>query len=335
MIEGPLKQGIFRVLERTRVIAMSEATARGTAILAYHGVTEAEESPLGNQRRLHVSKRVFEEHLRFLCSSWHPVPLSVLLDAIVTKRRLPPRAVAVTFDDGYRNTLTVALPLLKEFGVPATVFVLTGSGGERRMWIDRLEAMIEASSIAFLRWAEREIPLTSVAARTEAVRFLTPVFKKLGAHRETALDELRTLLGNPHERRDPDRDLLNMEEVRMLRNAGLEIGSHSGCHEPLTGRPPEETRSALRLSQETLERELGSARYALAYPYGAWNVQLAKLVEEAGFYCAVTTDPGMNRPGTDRFGLKRFLVGADDDVLRLRASLSGLRSFWKLNRLPQ
>jgi peptidoglycan/xylan/chitin deacetylase (PgdA/CDA1 family) len=329
MIEGRLKQAIFRTADRTGFIAMCEASARGPVILAYHGVTEAGGSPLGNQRRLHVPKALFEQHLQFLCARWEPVPLSTLLDAMCAGEPLPRRAVVVTIDDGYRNTLTVALPLLRKFRVPATVFVLTGPRRERRMWIDRLEAMVEASSVPVLRWAGRLVPLTSIAAKAEAIRLLTPMFRKLRAQRETALEELYTLLGNPPQVSNPDRDLLASEEVRALRNAGLEIGSHSGCHEPLTERPLNEAQSTLATSRISLELELGTARYAFSYPYGAWNSQLAKLVREVGFYCAVTTDPGVNAPGTDPFGLRRFLVGADDDVPRLRASLSGLRSFWK------
>lgn len=332
MIEGRLKQAIFRGLERSGVIGIAEALTRDVAILAYHGVTEAPDSPLSNRRRLHVWRGIFEEHLRFLCTQRQPMSLSAVSDAIGSGRRLPRGAVAVTIDDGYRNILTMALPLLKRYKVPATVFILTGPERERRMWIDRLEAVVEASLLPSIQWAGRTFPLTSVAAKAEAIRALNPMFEKLGARREAALEQLRALLGNPREQPNPDRDLLTREEVRILRNAGLEIGSHADCHEPLTERPLEEARSALTMSREALERELGAARYALGYPYGAWNAQLARAAEEAGFYCAVTTDPGVNRLGTDLFGLKRLLVGADDDIARLRASLSGLRHFWRPKR---
>src|SRR5215470_18093053 len=126
MIEGHLKRAIFRVLDTTGVIAISEAVKQGVPILVYHGVTETKDAPLTNRRRLHVSKRLFAEHLRYLCHRCRPVPLSALTAARNSPRRLPPRAVVVTIDDAYRNALTVALPLLNEFKVPATLFVVTG-----------------------------------------------------------------------------------------------------------------------------------------------------------------------------------------------------------------
>ena len=235
----------------------------------------------------------------------------------------------VTIDDGYQNVLTVAQSLLRQFSVPATVFVLTGAERERRMWIDRLEAAIEATTVSSLRWEGRTFPLTAVVAKAEAMLVLVSMFQGLGAHRGSALEKLLALLGDPQEKPDPDRDLLTWDDVRALRDAGIEIGSHADCHEPLPQRALEEARSELIKSRETLEWQLGPGRYALSYPYGAWSQQLARVAQEAGFSCAVTGDPRLNRPDGDLFSLKRLLVGADDDIPRLRASLSGLRSFWK------
>jgi len=325
MIEGPLKRASFRVLERVGVITIAEVLARGIPILAYHGVTDTRDSSLRNLRRLHVWKGRFEEHLRFLSSRWNPVSLSAIWEAVERRRPIPARSVIVTIDDGYRNVLTVAQSLLRQFSVPATVFVLTGADRERRMWIDRLEAAIEATTVSSLRWEGRTFPLTSVASKAKAISSLVSMVGGLGIERESALERLLALLGCPDGVPDPDRDLLTWEEVRALRDAGLEIGSHADCHEPLTQRALEEARSALTKSKETLERQLGPAQYALSYPYGAWNRQLAQVAKEAGFSCAVTGDPGLNRPGGDLFTLKRLLVGADDNIPRLRASLSGLR----------
>jgi peptidoglycan/xylan/chitin deacetylase (PgdA/CDA1 family) len=325
MIEGRLKQVGFHLLGRSGIIAMAEVMARGVPILAYHGVTEAPSSPLSNLRRLHVGVRRFEEHLRFLCRRRSPATLGTVVAALREGRPPAPGTVVVTMDDGYRNTLTSALPILKRCGVPATVFVLTGVERYRRMWIDRLEAAIAATAASSLFWDGRTLSLSSPAAKVETLRALTPVLRRLGPRRDAALDDLRSRLGDPLEPADPDRDLLSWDEVRALRDAGMEIGSHADLHEPLTARPLSEVRSALARSRQSLETECGWRPYALSYPYGSWTAGVAAAAREAGFYCAVSTDPGLNRPGGDAFGLRRMLVGADDTLPRLRASLSGLR----------
>jgi peptidoglycan/xylan/chitin deacetylase (PgdA/CDA1 family) len=234
----------------------------------------------------------------------------------------------VTFDDGYRNLLSVALPVLRAYEVPATVFVIT-AGGRQRLWMDRLETCLLATTTPAVTWDGQRFPLASSADRLSSVRELMMRFDHLGRDRENALRRLLALVGDPTEQPDDDRDLLTWEEIRALREAGLEIGSHADCHEPLTERPSDEAESALTKSRETLEWQLGPGPYALSYPYGAWNKELARAVQVAGFSCAVTGDPGLNRTGANLFALRRLLVGADDDMLHLRASLSGVRSFWK------
>lgn len=330
MVEGVLKRASFHALSRIGVIAIAEAFSRGIPILAYHGISERQDSLLRNVRRLHVWRGSFEGHLRLLCSQWCPLPLSALWEAAETRQPLPARSVIVTLDDGYRNIITVALPLLRRFKVPATVFVLTG-GRQRRMWVDRLEWAIEATTVPSLSWQNWTFPLRSIVERVGAMRTLASMLQGLGTRREAALEMLLRRLGNPREEADSDRDLLTWDDVRALRDAGLEIGSHADCHEPLTQRPLEDIRCALWESREVLELQLGRGRYALSYPYGAWNRESARAAQDAGFACAVTGDPGLNRTGGDLFGLKRLLIGADDDIPRLRASLSGLRSFWKPN----
>jgi peptidoglycan/xylan/chitin deacetylase (PgdA/CDA1 family) len=125
---------------------------------------------------------------------------------------------------------------------------------------------------------------------------------------------------------DEDRDLLTWDEVRAVKGSGIDVGSHADVHEALPRRPPAEVAAALRASRQRLEHELGPGRYPFSFPYGAWDPAARAAVAEAGFSSAATTDPGLNGAGADRFLLRRFLIGADDDRARLRASVSGLRA---------
>ncbi len=82
-----------------------------------------------------------------------------------------------------------------------------------------------------------------------------------------------------------------------------------------------------------MARELGTERPALSYPYGA-RAAVVAVARAAGFACAVTGVPALAGHGTDVFELPRFLVGADDDRPRLRASLAGLRRLWQGDPWP-
>jgi peptidoglycan/xylan/chitin deacetylase (PgdA/CDA1 family) len=323
--EGTLKATVFRSLELFGILALWERGATGVPILAYHGVTDGgERGSLGNRRRLHVPAPRFEEHLRLLTARWRPIPLSALRAHVAGGQPIPKRAVVITFDDGYRNVLSVAWPLLRQFSVPATLFVLT-AGRPTRLWMDRLESAFERTEVTEFQWDGLTVPLDSPAARERAVAWIAHQLEALGPEREPKLDELLRRLRQPACPPSDDRDLLTWDEIRTLQQAGLDIGSHADAHEPLAPVPLEEVERRLRESRSRLEAELGPGAYPLAYPYGSWTTGVRSAADSAGFSCALTTDPGLNRPRTDPFLLRRYLVGADDDRPRLRASLSGLR----------
>lgn len=335
MKEGLLKTTAFQALRLSGLLALAEARAAGVPILAYHGVTgDHSPPPLANRRRLHVPRARFAEHLRLIASQRQPIPLSRLWTCLARNCALPRRAVVVTFDDGYRNVLTQALPLLREHGVPATVFVVTGDG-PLPFWQDRLEAAVEASQRSTLEWDGRVLPLATPAGRECAAATVMAALDALAAsERESALQRLIANLGGPGRCDTDDRRRLDWDEVRALRDAGVEIGSHAGAHEPLTSSGAAGVDAALVDSRRALGRELGAGPFALSYPYGARSVEIADAARAAGFACALTGEPRLVRPGDDPFHLARFLVGADDDLVRLRASLSGLRGRWQRDPWP-
>jgi peptidoglycan/xylan/chitin deacetylase (PgdA/CDA1 family) len=328
--EGAIKAWLFRAATELRLPSIVEAWARGVPILAYHGVTASPSSPLGNIRRLHVPAQRFEKHLRVLSAEWRPVPLSELVEAIEAGRRLPERSVVVTFDDGYRNILTTALPLLRKYSIPATLFVATHNA--RRMWEDDVEVAITLAQVESLRWNGDVHRLDTVEGKRRALLVILRGLQRLGPERERAIERLVVDLRMLSFPEDDDRDLLSWDELGVLQREGLEIGSHADRHGPLTERPVFEVRSALCKSLEELSSRFGPGRYPLAYPYGASSGAISTAARDAGFSCALIARPGLNSSSTDLFALKRFLIGADDDELRLRASLSGLRAFGRSGR---
>ena len=307
------------------VTFLASRMTRGVPVLAYHGVTSRPDDPLRNRRRLHLSAETFSRHLQLLVREWHPIGLEAFLAGVRDGRPLPRRAVVVTFDDGYRNMQTVAAPLLRRFEVPFALFVVTGHVGGR-LWIDRLEAAIETTGRRRIAWRGLDLPLDSLVERAGATETLVRVLRPLGPERVPVLKELLDQLGGESDATDEDRDLLTWDEIRQVREAGADIGCHADVHERLTDRSAEEVALGLEGSRRTLAEKLGKGSYTFCYPYGAWDAARASSVRQAGFEAAFTTDGGRNRPGADPYCLRRCLVGADDDIPRLRASLSGLRA---------
>lgn len=324
MVEGRLKRAVFEALRLSGVLRFAAALVQGVPILVWHGVTERSGPLPHNHRRLLVPADLFEQQLRLLRDSFQPISLAELLAYRAARRAPPPRSVVLTFDDGYRNVLTSALPLLQRYGMPASLFVVTGRVGSR-FALDALEPLLLDTPQRALDWRGAHYPLGSLPARLRAAQALAVRLETLGDGLDDELRGLRAALAAAPPEPDDDRDLLTWDEVRALANAGVDVGSHGQWHVSLSDLDGLALASNLDQSLAALRTQLGLTKVALAYPYGAWNGRVAGAARLAGYACALTTDPGLNQAKRDPFSLRRMLVGADDVLVRLRASLVGLR----------
>jgi peptidoglycan/xylan/chitin deacetylase (PgdA/CDA1 family) len=188
---------LLRALGITRAVAWT--TRRQVKILCYHGVTEARKPP-GDPHDMQVHVDRLEAHLDHLRRRYRVISLREYLDAVRAGVALPPRTVVITFDDGYRNLLTVAAPVLARHGLPASIFIVTqwvdasaGNGGERRWlaeddtsflsWSDvRVLASFENLEVGSHTHTHAELPTVApVAAEDELRRSLDTIRSKVGA----------------------------------------------------------------------------------------------------------------------------------------------------------
>ncbi len=125
-MRGPLKQAGLKALKYSRGLDMlgySPWRSRRLLILCYHGISEGDE--LAWRPSLYVTPEMFRWRMELLRSEqFHVLSLSEGLDRLY-RRALPPRSVVITFDDGFANFTQFALPILKEYGFPATVYLTT------------------------------------------------------------------------------------------------------------------------------------------------------------------------------------------------------------------
>lgn len=213
----------------------------GVAVLAYHGVrpdgTARDAMTFGN---LHVTTRRLDEQCRVLRELCTPISLSQWREARRTGSALPPCAVLVTFDDGYRSVLTRALPVLERYQIPAVVFACSMPIERReRFWFDALAA----------RDGEHAVN----AAK-----------KLLYGEWRQAVDAIRMPVTD-----DDPHAPLRIDEVRELsRHPLIEIGSHTTRHPILAAAPIERQREEIHDCRRALENWTGQAVRAFAYPNG-------------------------------------------------------------------
>lgn len=127
--ENALMEVLYRLLYWARLPQLAAWwNRRRVLILGYHGITRrSDEDP----HPMHVTESRFREHIRHLQESYHVISLSDYVDCRKNGRPTPPYSVVLTFDDGYRNFLTVAAPILAAHSMPATVFLITGVSDDK------------------------------------------------------------------------------------------------------------------------------------------------------------------------------------------------------------
>ena len=294
--------------------------ARGLLILAYHRVLDGADPLRGD-----ITADAFEEHMRVVARYFNAVPLG---DGVrgLEQGKLPARAVAITFDDGYADNHSVALPILKRYGLPATIFVASGFLDGGRMWNDTVIESIRNMPGESVDLEELGLGRHATGSDTQRATATHAVLMKL---KYLASDERKRLTGELAARAAgplPTDLMLTSAQVRELSNAGVEIGAHTVSHPILTSLDPATARSEITGAKQRLEDITGRPVRSFAYPNGKPGVDYdddhVTMVRESGFDVAVATCLGMARPGADHLQLPRFGPWAES---RLRFGMRLLR----------
>lgn len=258
----------------------------------------------------------FRHQMKYLVQNYDPICLRDLMLAIEEGHELPPRPVVITFDDGFEDNYTHAFPILREFGIPATIFLSTGlvSSGET-FWFDRVSQLVLSNpgreiAVGLDRF---RIPADRASARLATqyvLRLMKRVTNKL---RLATLAEWEKTLGPSA---GPSHTAysrpMTWDQVREMADEGIEFGSHTVNHPILSRCDDIELEYELSASRDAITREVGQAPLSISFPVGglaAFDTRVIEATRQAGYRIAASYIHGMNHMETiDRFALKRVHV---------------------------
>lgn len=270
---------------------------------------------------LAVSPANFEQQLAWLSGNRAVLPLAEFA-ARAANGSLPPNAIALTFDDGYRCNAEIAAPMLERHRLPATIFLpaaLIERGGQ--FWWDELEEIVLEHEGGSLTLDGEEIRLgdrhpddrrwaPGAPARTARQKAYQSIQQRLvarkPAHVEDSMNELREQVGK---RRLSGKGPMSPEQVRRTASALIEFGSHSLTHACLTSLDVAELSEEISESIECCEALAGKRPATFAYPFGAFDERSARLAQQAGYVCACSIEHGAVRPESGAFALPRVQAG--------------------------
>jgi peptidoglycan/xylan/chitin deacetylase (PgdA/CDA1 family) len=287
-------------------------------ILGYHNV----ESTWFWPSRPGAGIATFARQMRVLHRIANVVSLEDALDALAAGRPLPPRAVALTFDDGYRDNLELAAPVLRGYGMPATIYLVPGFlSGEQHAWWERLGWAVGRARARTLRLDGHELVLGDDGAALRAVETL--VKRMTHDERMNAVEQLVEDLRPSGEYR-ADELFLDWDAARGLVPAGMTVGSHTLAHAILGRETAADQRVDLRESRRLLQRELSAEVATLAYPNGTrddYDDATFAAAREAGYSHAVTAWGGPVAADAPPYEITRTMVSTSTSAPRFAAKI--------------
>jgi peptidoglycan/xylan/chitin deacetylase (PgdA/CDA1 family)/aminoglycoside phosphotransferase (APT) family kinase protein len=309
---------------------------RSILVLAYHRIVPAEvlAHSVIDPELVSATPEQFRQQLGILSARFDPVDMSALIRALDGGAKLPARPVLVTFDDGHADNHDYAFPILRQLGVPATIFLSTAyiDSGEA-YWFEQVaqwSALAPPCDIALPAFGLRVV-LADRQSRAHVRLALLEVLKHLPDERRLALlGQLRQALG-AHRASPYAGGPLSWRQVTDMADAGIDFGSHSVTHPVLTRLDPARLRAELIDSKRRIESMIGKPVQAMAYPEGgsdAFDRRVIDATREAGYSIAFSYIPGGNNLATfDRFAARRLQIEHQQSEALFRAMLDFPRLF--------
>ena len=303
-------------------------------ILLYHGVTEHENVGITNHANKHLSLSEFSDQMAWLSSNANLLSMDEVAEMFQKNLPFPEKSVAVTFDDGYKNNYTTAMPILDEYKIPTTFYIAAGMIGEDDLfWVDKIETCIEKTEeeCIEINMGENTVKynLDNNENKLHAL-YSIKKYCKLSSQKEVdaiVMELTKATKVNPTVGDNPNYSTMNWDEVRELhKNKKYIIGGHSVKHEIFSNLDTEFMKSTIQKSVEILSKELNSTIEHYSYPEGIgkqFSYEVVTSLKKNKIKCCPTARYGRNNSSINLFNLYRVMVGLGGTPFPYKAISNG------------
>lgn len=314
----------------SRALADSPWRQNRLLILCYHGVSRYDEHEWDN---VYITAETLRRRMQLLVEErCNVLPLTEAVSRL-QQRTLPPRAVTITFDDGWHDFYSVAFPLVEAFGFPVTLYLTTYYVEFNRPVFDPMVSYLlwKGRHQGELHWPEvfaAPVALDSTG-RHAAIATIKAHARTRGlsaADKDQLLARLAHGLGIDYKELCRKRilHLIRREEARELagRNVDLQYHTHRHC----VYRSRERMFADLDENRERLEAYSSTPPQHFCYASGVYLPQHVAYLKAYGIRSATTCQPGLCTPSTNPLLLPRFIDSMTTPELEFRSWLSGTAS---------
>ncbi len=329
----------------SRIWSLASARSEGLRILAYHRVIDDDPATFPfDEELISADTESFYNQMKFARNNFDVISFQDLRQSEIEGRKLPHRALLITFDDGYKDNYTNAFPVLKALALPATIFLTTGCINQSKLfWWDRITYSLKKTrraEISFPSVSGEPMSLRSAIDRRSAIERVLEWIKEVPEEvRQGFLERLNLELDVEMPEHLARKMMLTWEEINLMASEGIEFGSHTITHPILANVGHAQLEQEIFESKRAIERHLGKEAIAFAYPAGTlsrFSLEAKEAVARAGFHYAVSYEDSMAfYDEFDRFALPRIHVERDHSIERFRANLMFPQLMFKRGRKPR
>lgn len=275
-------------------------------ILNFHRIIDAEQSNLIYD----ITNCEFERILAYVQVFYNILPMGEAISKLLYGT-LPFNSVVITFDDGYQNNYSLALPILKRKKVNATFYIASGFLDGGWMWNDGIIEAISKTEKKSLNLSMIGCDCKSIINNDKAtMELIDSVLEKIKYFKPEKRINIAKMILDEASVPEPDGLMMTSDQVKELSKQGMEIGGHTVNHPILTSIDHNSACKEILENKLFLEELIGKQIHSFAYPNGKYgkdfNDEHMKIVNSCGYTSAVATDWGRATAKSDMFRLPRF-----------------------------
>lgn len=280
-------------------------------ISMYHYTRDLKHSRYPEIKGLDVN--LFREQIAFMKSNFNIVTMERVLEAISTKEKLPEKALLLTFDDGYADNYSVAMPILEEYGVQGSFFIPGKTFTTHQLLdVNKIHYVLASANIYnlvedlkkemdYYRGQEFQYAPTEelFAKYAVASRFDIKETVFVKQMLQTVLPEkLRNIISSKlfakyvgvTEEQLAYELYMSKEQIRTMKRHGMFIGIHGYDHYWLGNLPVEQMENDISLALDALDEFVDRKQWVMNYPYGNYNKDVLAYISKQGACLGLTTE---------------------------------------------
>lgn len=309
----------FRNLNRKKLI-----------ILGYHGISGKEQS----YRKKYLGKSIFEKQIKYLKKkNFSFITLTNWQQIVKSQKKTNNGFVIITFDDGFKNVIDYAYPILKKYGAKGIIYVISDIIEKNELiWTEYLKMLVyNHRNNKFKFKFKDQIIEYSLNSKYNLKIAFNDMKNKLrtlsNKERITHLNQFEISNNIKSFKNIPiDYLVANWQELNSLNKNILEIGNHTKTHPNLnTLSSDKDYYEELILSKLEIEKKIGYSIKHICYPAGIYNESVIQYLKKYEYLTGVTVKEGLNTLKSDLFQLKRLII--DDNFLLFKYKVSGFYTY--------